>query len=96
MQLKKLIFKQINYKAINFRIWNSLNVSGLSETQLQELKNDINRCVQYLMMLSSGSAKAIPAKMLKAKINLLKTLDFDPKTIILDFYWGRLQDLDYY
>ena len=62
-------------QAINFRIWNSLNVSSLSETQLQWLKK-------------LDSAKAIPVKMLKAKINLLKAIDFDPKTKYWIFIGG--------
>ena len=62
-------------QAINFRIWNSLNVSSLSETQLQGLKKLV-------------SAKSIPVKMLKAKINLLKAIDFDPKTKYWIFIGG--------
>ena len=50
-------------QVIDFRIWNSLNVSSLSETQLQGLKK-------------LDLAKAIPVKMLKAKINLLKAIKF--------------------
>ena len=82
IQLKKLILKLIKLQAINFRIWNFLNVSSLSETQLQGLKK-------------LDSVKSIPVKMPKAKINLLKAIDFYPK----NKYWifiGEVQDLDYY
>ena len=54
-------------QAINFRIWNSLNASNLSLIQIQGLKK-------------LDSAKAIPVKMLQAKIHLLKTINFDPNT----------------
>ena len=56
-----------NLKHTNFRIGKSLNVSNLSETQLQGLKK-------------LDPAKAIPVKILKAKIFQLKVIDFDPKT----------------
>ena len=62
-------------QAISFRIWNSLNFSSLSETQLQRLKK-------------LDSAKDIPVKMLKAKINLLNAIDFDPKTKYWIFIGG--------
>ena len=54
---------------------NSLNFSSLSETQLQRLKK-------------LDSAKDIPVKMLKAKINLLNAIDFDPKTKYWIFIGG--------
>ena len=47
----------------------------MSETQLQGLKQ-------------LDSAKAIPVKMLKAKINLLKAIDFDPETKYWIFIGG--------
>ena len=47
----------------------------MSETQLQGLKK-------------LESTKAIPVKMLKAKINLLKAIDFDPKTKYWIFIGG--------
>ena len=64
-----------NLKPTNFRIWNSLNVSNLSETQLQGLKK-------------LDPAKSIPVKILKAKINQLKVIDFDPKTKYWVFIGG--------
>ena len=53
-------------QAIDFRIWNSLNVSNLSDTQLHDLK-------------TLNSVKSIPFKLLQTKINMLKVIDFDSK-----------------
>ena len=64
-----------NLKPTNFRIWKSLNVSNLSTTQLQGLKK-------------LDPAKTIPVKILKAKINQLKVIDFDPKTKYWVFIGG--------
>ena len=52
---------------INFRIWNSLNVSNLSDPQIHDLKK-------------LKPAKSIPVNLLKAKIDMLKVINFDPKT----------------
>ena len=55
------------FNAINFRIWNSLNVSNLSDIQVHDLKK-------------LGTAKSIPVKLLQTKIHMLKVIDFDNKT----------------
>ena len=55
------------FEATNFRIWNSLNVSNLTNTQLLDLKK-------------LDSAKSIPVKILKAKIKLIKVIDSGTKT----------------
>ena len=64
-----------NLQPTNFRIWHSLNVSNLSNTQLQGLKK-------------LDPAKSIPVKLLKAKINQFKVIDFDPKTKYWVFIGG--------
>ena len=73
--IKEVNLQTDKLQAISFRIWNSLNFSSLSETQLQRLKK-------------LDSAKDIPVKMLKAKINLLNAIDFDPKTKYWIFIGG--------
>ena len=55
------------FNPINFRIWNSLNVSNLSDPQIHDLKK-------------LNPAKSIPVNLLKAKIDMLKVINFDPKT----------------
>ena len=64
-----------NLQPTNFRILPSLNVSNLSNTQLQGLKK-------------LDPAKSIPVKLLKAKINQFKVIDFDPKTKYWVFIGG--------
>ena len=64
-----------NLQPTNFRIWHSLNVSNLSDTQLQGLKK-------------LDPVKSIPVKILKAKINQFKVIDFDPKTKYWVFIGG--------
>ena len=54
-------------EATNFKIWNSLNVCNLTNTQLLDLKK-------------LDSAKSIPVKILKAKIRLIKGIDSETKT----------------
>ena len=55
------------FEVTNFRIWNSLNVSNLTDTQLLDLKK-------------LDSAKSIPVKILKAKIKLIKVINSETKT----------------
>ena len=52
---------------LNFRVWNSLNVSNLSDSQVHDLKQ-------------LSPAKSIPVKILQAKIHMLKVIDFNAKT----------------
>ena len=52
---------------LNFRVWNSLNVSNLSDSQVHDLKQ-------------LSPAKSIPVKILQAKIHMLKMIDFNAKT----------------
>ena len=60
---------------INFRIWNSLNISNLSHIQISSLKK-------------FDSATAVPVNILKAKINLLKSVDLVSKPKMWIFIGG--------
>ena len=60
---------------LNFRVWNSLNVSNLSDSQVHDLKQ-------------LSPAKSIPVKILQAKIHMLKVIDFNAKTKYWFFIGG--------
>ena len=60
---------------INFRIWNSLNVSNFSDIQISSLKK-------------LDSATSVPVNILKAKINLLKSVDLVSKPKMWIFIGG--------
>ena len=62
-------------ETLNFRVWDSLNVSNLSIPQVHELKQ-------------LSPAKSIPVKILKAKIHMLKVIDFNAKTKYWIFIGG--------
>jgi len=60
---------------LNFRVWDSLNVSNLSDPQIHDLK-------------TLSPAKSIPVKILQAKIHMLKVIDFNAKTKYWIFIGG--------